>query len=104
MKDYDPNKPSKFIQYLDANNLYGWAMSQKLPRSGFTWMTKNQLTVNNVIKILNGSTTNKGYVFEVDLEYPKRLWKKHNDYPLAPRKMECNGSNVKLFSSFLPKK
>ena len=31
MQSYDANKPSKFITYLDASNLYGWAMSQYLP-------------------------------------------------------------------------
>ena len=41
--DYDPSKPSKYIQYLDANNLYGWAMSQKLPIGNFRWMTAKQL-------------------------------------------------------------
>ena len=39
MKTYDENLPSKFIMYLDANNLYGWAMSQYLPTGKFTWMT-----------------------------------------------------------------
>ena len=63
MKDYDPNKPNKFIQYLDANNLYSWAMIQRLPTSGFKWIPENELTVSNVIKILNKSITNRGYVF-----------------------------------------
>ena len=38
MKKYDKNKPTKYIQYLDANNLYGWAMTQKLPTNGFKWL------------------------------------------------------------------
>ena len=38
MKNYDKNKKSSYIQYLDANNLYGWAMSQKLPANGFKWI------------------------------------------------------------------
>ena len=40
MKNYDKNKESSCIQYLDANNLYGWAMSQKLPKNGFKWINK----------------------------------------------------------------
>ena len=95
MTDYDPNKSSTYIQYLDANNLYGWAMSQSLPTHGFKWM-KN-LTIDAVMGILdkaNSSMSNhgrKGYIFEVDLVYPCDLWELHNDYPLAPEKMNVNG-------------
>ena len=45
MKNYDKNKESSYIQYLDANNLYGWTMSQKLPLDGFKWK-KNMLKFN----------------------------------------------------------
>ena len=107
MKDYDPDKPSTYIQYLDANNLYGWAMSQQLPTHGFSWM-KN-LTKEHVMDILdkaNHSMSNrgrKGYIFEVDLEYPPKLWAVHNDYPLAPEKMIVNGVE-KLICHFKPRK
>ena len=108
MKDYNPDKPSKYIQYLDANNLYGWAMSQSLPTHGFKWM-KN-LTKEEVMDIFekaNDSMINpikrKGYIFEVDLEYPKELWKSHNDYPLAPEKLRVGGVE-KLISHFKPHK
>ena len=107
MKNYNPDKESTFIQYLDAKNLYGWAMSQNLPTHGFKWM-KN-LTKEKVIEILekaNYSMSNhgkKGYIFEVDLEYPEHLWKTHNDYPLAPEKMVVNGVE-KLISHFKPRK
>ena len=107
MKSYDSSKKSKFIQYLDANNLYGWAMSQNRPTHGFKWM-KN-LTKDQVMKILekaNHSMKNHGktgYIFEVDLEYPKKLWKSHNDYPLAPEKMKVNGVE-KLICHFKPRK
>ena len=107
MKNYDPQKPSTFIQYLDANNLYGWAMSQPLPTNGFKWMTN--LTKDKLMEILektNHSMLNrgkKGYIFEVDLKYPKKLWETHNDYPLAPEKMNVNGVE-KLISHFKPRK
>ena len=108
MKDYNPEQPSKFIQYLDANNLYGWAMTQSLPTDGFKWM-KN-ITKERVMDILekaNDSMANpikkKGFIFEVDLEYPKELWKSHNDYPLAPEKVKV-GSVEKLISHFKPHK
>ena len=107
MQNYDPEKPSKFIQYLDANNLYGWGMSQPLPTHGFKWMPN--LTKDKVLEILektNSSMTNmgrRGYIFEVDLEYPKELWKSHNDYPLAPEKIKVGGVE-KLISHFKPRK
>ena len=99
MKDFDKTKPSTFIQYLDANNLYGWAMSQKLPTHGFKWMDIN---IPSVLKLLEKKDTKIGYIFEVDLEYPVSLWEEHNDYPLAPEKIKINKVD-KLVSTFLPK-
>ena len=106
MKNYDPDRPSKFIQYLDANNLYGWAMSQSLPVGGFKWMTN--LTKEKVLEILEKANSSmndvgkRGYIFEVDLEYPEELWESHNDYPLAPEKIKVNGVE-KLISHFKPR-
>ena len=100
MKDYNPDKPSTYIQYLDANNLYGCAMSQKLPTHGFKWL--NNLTIDNTIKLLEKKDTKIGYIFEVDLEYPKKLWKSHNDYPLAPEKIKVDNVE-KLIGSFYTK-
>ena len=100
MKDFDETKPSTFIQYLDANNLYAWAMTQKLPTHGFKWIDVNK---SSVLKLLEKKDTKQGYIFEVDLVYPKSLWKTHNDYPLAPEKVKINKVE-KLISSFLPKK
>ena len=57
MKDFDKTKPSTFIQYLDANNLYGWAMSKKLPTHGFKWMDVN---IPSVLKLLEKKDTNQG--------------------------------------------
>ena len=107
MKNYNPNEESSYIQYLDANNLYGWAMSQQLPTHGFKWM--KDITEEKVMEILekaNHSMFNKGkkgYIFEVDLEYPTHLWETHNDYPLAPEKMIVNGVE-KLICHFKPRK
>ena len=107
MKDYNPDVESSYIQYLDANNLYGWAMSQQLPTHGFKWMSN--ITKEKVMEILekaNHSMLNmgrKGYIFEVDLEYPSNLWEDHNDYPLAPEKMVVNGVE-KLLCHFKPRK
>ena len=65
MVDYNPDEPSNYIQYLDANNLYGWAMSQSLPTHGFKWM--HDLTIDSVIDILENPKKKKGYIFEVDV-------------------------------------
>ena len=107
MKSYNSEKKSKFIQYLDANNLYGWAMTQNLPTHGFKWI--KDLTKEKLFKILNeinNSMSNKGkmgYIFEVDLEYPSSLWELHNDYPLAPELMKVNGVE-KLICHFKTRK
>ena len=101
MNNFDETKPETYIQYLDANNLYGWGMSQPLPTHGFKWV-KN-ITKEKVFRILEQEPSSKGYVFEVDLEYPKKLWKLHNDYPLAPEPTMVDKVE-KLISHFRPKK
>ena len=107
MKNYNPGKESSYIQYLDANNLYGWAMSQNLPTHGFKWMKNiTKETLMEILEKANHSMSNrgrKGYIFEVDLEYPSTLWEEHNDYPLAPEKMIVNGVE-KLICHFKPRK
>ena len=77
--DYDKNQASSYINYLDANNLYGLSMIQKLPYRSLKWDDK--ITEDDIINYDNGRT---GYILEVDLEYPKELHDLHNDYPLAP--------------------
>ena len=77
--DYDKNKASYNINYLDANNLYGLSMIQKLPYRSLKW--DNNITEDDIINDDNGGT---GLILEVDLEYPTELHDLHNDYPLAP--------------------
>ena len=83
---FNPSEPSKYIQYLDANNLYGAAMSMKLPTHGFKWMNKYELNVWEKIPC----------ILEVDLEYPEQLHDLHNDYPLAPERIMCKNKVEKL--------
>ena len=83
IKNYDPEKESCYIPYLDANNLYGWAMSQKLPTGDFRWIPSPEYI--NLDSYDENSA--KGLILEVDLEYPPELHRLHNDYPLAPEKM-----------------
>ena len=79
MKNYNKESPSKFISYFDANNLYGWAMVQSLPYGGFKWVNPNKFDLDSVNK-----NAKKGYILEVDLEYPKELHDLHNEYPYCP--------------------
>ena len=88
MSEYDENMPSKYIIYLDANNLYGWAMSQYLPTGGFKWLTEKQINKINLAQYNEDS--NKGLLIEVDLEYPKELHELHNSYPLAAERVCVN--------------
>ena len=83
MKDYDTSKPSKYILYLDMNNLYGWEMSDYLPYGGFKWFKNvdwfdvNSINKNNLV----------GYILDVDLRYPDELDILYNNYSLAPEKI-----------------
>ena len=79
--EYDDKLPPKYITYLDANNLYGWAMCKPLPTRDFKWMDDDELT-----SWKNYGSSN-ACILEVDLEYPKHLHDLHNDYPLAPERL-----------------
>ncbi|XP_048583266.1 uncharacterized protein LOC116615318 [Nematostella vectensis] len=80
MGEYDLNLPTKYITYLDANNLYGWAMSKPLPTHGFRWMTDREIA----------GWEDRPCILEVDLEYPHHLHVLHNDYPLAPESVKVD--------------
>ena len=93
MESYDSSEESKFIMYLDANNLYGRAMSQYLPYSGFKWLSKKEISDF----CLNSTSENSsvGYILEVDLEYSSEL----HDYPLAPEKLEISQNMLSKYCS-----
>ena len=95
MQSYDAKKPSKFITYLDENNLYGWAMIQYLPYSRFKWL--DQKEISNFCLNSISENTSIGYILEVDLEYPSELHDLYNDYPLAPEKLEITQN---MFSKY----
>ena len=97
LSNYNKDLPSIFISYLDANNLYGKSMSEKLPYKNFQWC--NDMTYE---KIVNYQNNKIGYVLEVDLHYPKDLHDEHNDYPLAPEQFMC-GKQKKLCGTFKDK-
>ena len=83
---FNHEEPSIFIQYIDVNNLYGWAMSQKLSTGGFRWVHVGPDDINELAK-----HKDKGYLLEVDVKYPKELHDLHNDLPFMCEKMEING-------------
>jgi DNA polymerase type B, organellar and viral len=78
---FDPSEASKYIAYLDANNLYGWAMSQPLPVGDYKWLDRSEIKNLRVRDLPDDG--DYGYILEVDLEYPEHLHDRHNCYPLA---------------------
>ena len=83
MENFDSEKPSIYIEYLDIINLYGWARSGHLPYGRFKWFKNvDNIDVNSI-----SENSSIGYILNIDLEYPDELHVLHNDYPLAPEKL-----------------
>ena len=78
MKDCEKNKESSYLQYWDVNNLYGWAMSQKLPAKNFKWVKDISKFDESFRKSYN-EESHKGYFLEVDVQYSENLHNLHND-------------------------
>ena len=104
MENYDENKETSYIRFLDAHNLYGWAMSQKLPVNNFKWVEDTSRINEEFIKNYN-ENSKKGYILEVDVKYLKKLHDSHSDLPFLPRRMKidkckklvCNLHNKKKY-------
>ena len=90
MKDYDESKESSYIQYLDANNLYGAAMSEKLPINGFKWVNDISRIDKKFVKSYDKKNSDKGYILEVDVDYSSKLHKLHSDMPFLPERMKID--------------
>jgi hypothetical protein len=97
LSSYNENEKSNYIVYLDANNLYGWAMSQSIPTHGFKWCTTDEY------QSLRNDQSN-GFVFEVDLAYPVEIHDEHNDYPLAPQKLKVTKDMLSDYQKAFDKK
>ena len=92
MKNYNKNIESSYLMYLDVNNLYGWAMYQRLPVPGFAWEENIRKFNEDFIRNYD-EDSNKGYFVEVDVEYPKSLFNLNSDLPFLPEKnriKKCN--------------
>ena len=96
--NFTPDRPTKYLQYLDANNLYGWAMSQPLPTRGFCWVDVKPAKISKLAK-----RKSKGYLLEVNVRYPKELHDSHNDLPFLCKRMKINGVE-KLIPNLYDKK
>ena len=81
MNNHDQNEESSYLEYLDPNNLYEWAMSQKLPARNFKWIEKGDISKFNEAFIKNyDENSDKGYIFEVDVKYPEKICMLHSSY------------------------
>ena len=88
---YNKNKKSKYLQYLDANNLYGWAMSQSLPTHGFEWVSDlSGFTADGIGDLCRDEDTGVGYLLEVDVGYPSEIHDLHNGLPFLAEQMNIN--------------
>ena len=104
IKNYNKDKEESFLQYLDANNFYGWDMSQKLPVSSFKWEKDMSKFTKEFLKNYD-EDSDKGYILEVDVKYPKKLHDLHSDLPFSPERMKidkckklvCNLYNKKKY-------
>ena len=83
---FDPRFESSYLQYPDANNLYGWAISQPRPTGGVKWVDVNPNEISEL-----ATRTENGYLLEVDVSYPKELHNPYNDLPFMCERMEING-------------
>ncbi|GFT86122.1 uncharacterized protein NPIL_131301 [Nephila pilipes] len=101
MSNFNPDDEIKYLMYLDANNLYGYAMSKYLPLKDFVW-SDNNLTTQDILNLSDESDV--GYILEVDLDYPPDLHDKHSDFPLAPEnKPPPNCKEPRLLTTLEPK-
>ena len=97
MRDYNKSEEKSFLEYLEANNLYGCAMPEPLPVDGFDRIKDLSKIDEDFIKSYD-KDSDKGYILEVDVKYPKNLHDLYSDLPSLPertkidkcKKLVCN--------------
>ena len=99
MKDYNKDEEESFLQYNDANNLYGFPMSAPLPVDGFEWMEDLFKIDKDFIKNYD-ENSDKGYILEVDVKYPKNLHDLHSDLPFLPERMKIDKCKKLVCNSY----
>lgn len=102
LPNFDNSQPSTYLIYLDCNNLYGYAMTKKMPISNFRFLTSQEIDELDIVNVPDDSHV--GYILEVDLAYPDHLHIWHRDLPFAPEKFIPPGGKVpKLIASLYDK-
>lgn len=98
------DQPNEYPLYVDANNLYGTAISHPLPYKEFYWLSAGEIKSPDIMQIPDDNDT--GYIFEVDLQYPRELHNIHNDFPYYPERLSPSlklNSTPKLIANLLDK-
>ena len=90
MNNHDKNNESSYLEYLDANNLYGWAMPQKLPVRNFKWIEKDDISKFDEEFIKHDEDSDQGHILEVDVECPENIRVLHSDLAFLPERMKIN--------------
>ena len=98
---YNPDEVSIFLQYVDINNEYGWSMINNLPTHRFKWKNGENVTTEKIYELVKKDK--RGYILEVDVEYPKELHENHNELPFLTEKMKI-GRLEKLVPNLKDKK
>ena len=93
MKDYDKNKESSYLQYLDVNNLYGWAMLQKLPVNNFQRIEESSQFNEDLTNNYNVESNEK-YFVEVNVQYPENVHNIYNDLPFLPKRIKIEQPKI----------
>jgi len=96
VEGHDPTKLHSWIQYLDANNLYGCSMSELLPVRQFRFLEQHEIENFDLMSIPADAET--GYILECDLAYPETLHQLHNDYSMAPEHLTVDRSMLSEYA------
>ena len=96
LEDFDAENPSSFIHYVDANNLYGAAMMNKMPTKNFRWLEEKEIESFDVRS--TNADGDKCYILEVDMEYPETLHDHHTDFPLAVEGKQINEAQLSNYN------